>query len=582
MSGGDVYSYEISYLTANGHTAVSPATSHTVGANIHSVNIGFPAGQDPSVTNIQLWRQETVGAGPARYYLMATLSPSVTTYTDQQSHADFQAILSASPTPPVSNSTAAGYGYFWYYGYNCYGYGCLSTPPGPEIPDPNPLPDIESDYVPPTQYSATLSATATCPANSVQMNPTSAIPQLSADTNSAFNLTPSSELTGYEAYRAFGAGPAWRGTQSGSSYVTLTGQLAAAALFGTFAVTPDATIGGIPVDIEMLGSNDGMNFTGIGTFNAVTMQTGDPSFFPVVNPGNYLYYQLAIRPTGQSGQTVGVQLFQYFAPCPGCNGVTQSATATSLISQVDANNKATAAALSLAQQVLAQYGCIATYTSTKSFTAYCPVGRYDGNNGLGYTASATYVSYISQGDADTNALALATANANTGINCNQSNNSSLITIRNGAAATPYPSVSVYSGAITSISRIQVGLNNMLGGPASTVSLFLVSPSGLGVCLLSGVGDINHAFASANLILDSNSSTSLPFSGNVVSGTFKPTESGSVPTPLAPCPAISFPASFNGLIGTNPIGAWSLWCVQNGSPNGQPPYPMISGWTLTIS
>jgi hypothetical protein len=53
-----------------------------------------------------------------------------------------------------------GYGYG--YGYNCYGTGCLSTPPVAQLPDPSPLPDIESGFVPPKIYTSTQTACASC------------------------------------------------------------------------------------------------------------------------------------------------------------------------------------------------------------------------------------------------------------------------------------------------------------------------------------------------------------------------------------------------------------------------------------
>ena len=54
-------------------------------------------------------------------------------------------------------------------GYNCYGEGCLSSPPVEEFPDPSPLPDIESGYTPPKEYTSTREACASCDEGTVNL-----------------------------------------------------------------------------------------------------------------------------------------------------------------------------------------------------------------------------------------------------------------------------------------------------------------------------------------------------------------------------------------------------------------------------
>jgi hypothetical protein len=55
------------------------------------------------------------------------------------------------------------------YGYNCYGEGCLTSPPTEQLPDPYPLPDIESGYNPPKEYSVTKEACASCEAGTLNL-----------------------------------------------------------------------------------------------------------------------------------------------------------------------------------------------------------------------------------------------------------------------------------------------------------------------------------------------------------------------------------------------------------------------------
>ena len=89
--------------------------------------------------------------------------------------------------------------YAYYYGYNCYGYGCLSQPPGAQLQDPNPLADIEvSGYVPPTTYTSTQSFTALCPTGTVPMNTVSAIPVLAGYNDQGYGVSVTSDTPGFE------------------------------------------------------------------------------------------------------------------------------------------------------------------------------------------------------------------------------------------------------------------------------------------------------------------------------------------------------------------------------------------------
>jgi hypothetical protein len=82
---------------------------------------------------------------------------------------------------PVYIPPACGTGttYVWIpsimaYGYmvgtECYnGYGCLTSPPSIQVPDPNPLSDVESGIAPPPQqWTSTKEACASCPPGSKQ------------------------------------------------------------------------------------------------------------------------------------------------------------------------------------------------------------------------------------------------------------------------------------------------------------------------------------------------------------------------------------------------------------------------------
>lgn len=103
----------------------------------------------------------------------------------------------------------------------------------------------------------------------------------------------------------------------------------------------------------------------------------------------------------------------YTASCVTGQGpaITKTASATSSISQTDADDKALSQAKAEAEAEL-----ICSWTSTQEATAMCP----QGTPGLPVTRSATYVSTISQADADANALAMAQSLANAALVCGPS------------------------------------------------------------------------------------------------------------------------------------------------------------------
>jgi hypothetical protein len=106
----------------------------------------------------------------------------------------------------------------------------------------------------------------------------------------------------------------------------------------------------------------------------------------------------------------------FTANCPtGYSGLPQTATATatSTVSQVDANNKAATLAQQKASAALTCTSATITYSSTKTYTAHCSEGYI----GAAVSRSATKTSTVSQADADTKALAQATIDANAALVC---------------------------------------------------------------------------------------------------------------------------------------------------------------------
>jgi hypothetical protein len=441
--------------------------------------------------------------------------------------------------------------YIYFYGYNCYGYGCLAEPPGVQLQDPNPLPDIEADYVPPTTYTSTRSFTAKCPAGTVQNNPQALI---------------SLAVNGTQPY------PNSDVVDAGSAVDIASGIITTSVSDAAF----------LSVQVNVYGSNDNVNFDFIAV-NA-NLSSGQ-SALNVLTPGTYRYFYMAIIPIGGAILSrVGTYSVSLAGPAGSNAGITRSSTQTSIISQADADNKALSAATLAANTALAAVGCSTQYSSTQTATVKCPAGQYDGNNGNGATANGSATSFVSQNDADALALTAATANAQSLLNCSNSNNTQAITINDypgtgpGQPASPYPSVSFISGLTGLITRIRVNLIGYHHGAEGDVQMLLKSPSGKVVELMRHCGGLFALNTPTNITLDSNSATPLPASATFAGGAYKPTQYAPSYTWPSPAPQTGYLADFSTLIGDLPNGAWSLWiadikALDIGAVDG--------GWSLTL-
>jgi subtilisin-like proprotein convertase family protein len=153
-------------------------------------------------------------------------------------------------------------------------------------------------------------------------------------------------------------------------------------------------------------------------------------------------------------------------------------------------------------------------------------------------------------------------------------NPASISIPNSGAATPYPSsinVSGISGTVTKVTASISGLSHTFPGD---VDILLAGPAGQRIILMSDVGSGTDAI-NANLTFDD----AFPAIGaTVVSGTFRPTNSGTGDTFPAPAPATPHGAALSDFNGTNPNGAWRLFVVDDaGGDLGT----ISGGWSLSF-
>ncbi len=151
-------------------------------------------------------------------------------------------------------------------------------------------------------------------------------------------------------------------------------------------------------------------------------------------------------------------------------------------------------------------------------------------------------------------------------------------------ALTYPSLVTVSGVPGTVLKATVTLSNVTHTFPGDFDILLVSPTGKKVLLVSDVGG-GFAISGVNITLDDNASSSLPQSGTITDGVYKPSNyvnslvdpDSTVDPFAAPAPAGPYAATLAELVGTNPNGQWSLYVVDDQTGN----IGSVGGWSLSI-
>src|SRR4029079_17339273 len=98
-----------------------------------------------------------------------------------------------------------------------------------------------------------------------------------------------------------------------------------------------------------------------------------------------------------------------------------------------------------------------------------------------------------------------------------------------------------------------------------LDVLLVGPEGQKLVLMSDVGGGNDVNG-INLVLDDQGASALSNSGQLTSGTFRPNNVGNTDTYNAPAPAGPYESLLSKFNGTNPNGTWSLYVMDDNSPD----------------
>lgn len=152
-------------------------------------------------------------------------------------------------------------------------------------------------------------------------------------------------------------------------------------------------------------------------------------------------------------------------------------------------------------------------------------------------------------------------------------------------ASLYPSTINVSGLDgQSVSQVTLTLNGLSHSFPSDLDIGLAGPGGQMAMLMSEVGgNIKYPVSNLTITLDNNAANSLPVDAPLTSGTFKPTRQFPTlpfdfPSP-APSGIANAPADLSVFNGSDPDGAWSLYIVDESSPDSG---SISSGWTLDIT
>ncbi|HEX9670782.1 MAG TPA: proprotein convertase P-domain-containing protein [Thermoanaerobaculia bacterium] len=141
-------------------------------------------------------------------------------------------------------------------------------------------------------------------------------------------------------------------------------------------------------------------------------------------------------------------------------------------------------------------------------------------------------------------------------------------------SSPYPSSISVSGIVGTVSKVTATLHGMNHTFPGDIDVLLAGPGGQRIVLLSDVGGAVD-LVNVTLTFD-DAGPAVP--GTIVTGTYRPTNSGSgdvFPAPAPGSPHGSVLADFNGV---NPNGTWSLYVFDDASLDAG---NISGGWSLSF-
>lgn len=156
-------------------------------------------------------------------------------------------------------------------------------------------------------------------------------------------------------------------------------------------------------------------------------------------------------------------------------------------------------------------------------------------------------------------------------------NSAAISTPSGGAATPYPSVITLSGVPGKVSQVKVALDKLEHSYPDDLDILLVN-SRTNVLLMSDRGGAN-AITNVNLVFDDAASSVVPDSSTINSGTFKPSNDGTLDVFVSPAPVPPHGVQLAPFAGVSPNDTWSLYIQDD---TGGDAGVLRGGWRLSVT
>ena len=157
-----------------------------------------------------------------------------------------------------------------------------------------------------------------------------------------------------------------------------------------------------------------------------------------------------------------------------------------------------------------------------------------------------------------------------------------ITLNDNAKASPYASTVNVAGLNGTIRKVSVTLNGLNHDYPDDIDMMLVGPKGQTVYLMSdaGAGGTEASkLKNVRITFDDTATSGVPDNAAIQNlATYKPSNYEGSDTFPAPAPAGPYGATLSVFNDTDPNGAWSLYVVDDASPDAG---SIVGGWQLDI-
>jgi subtilisin-like proprotein convertase family protein len=167
------------------------------------------------------------------------------------------------------------------------------------------------------------------------------------------------------------------------------------------------------------------------------------------------------------------------------------------------------------------------------------------------------------------------------VNSTTFTNPAAISIPDSGTATPYPSNIAVAGLTGTITNVTVTIRGLTHSFLNDLEILLVGPAGQNVILMGDVGNGGPGVVNATYTFSDSAAASMNGSTIPPSGTYKPSNNGSLENLPAPAPQMPPPygTALNVFNGTNPNGTWQLYVFDDaGGDEGA----INNGWELNIT